>query len=219
MVRFMKIFLVSLLLACVFAVQADIYRWVDAQGNVHFSDEPVKNAEKLELPPLPTYKAPPLPKFEYKKPDPPAQEKNAVVYTKFSIAKPSEDSVVWNDERNVIIQFEIVPPLDLKNGHRIVVLLDGVKQPGLYSAAQVVLANVDRGTHSVSGVIQDEQGVAQKSSNSVQFHLRQHSVSQTRGNAEQPSIQPNPLPTTPFVQPDSNNPQTFRRTLVQPQRQ
>ena len=37
---------------------AAVYRSVDAQGNVTFSDQPARGAEKVELPPVPTYPAP-----------------------------------------------------------------------------------------------------------------------------------------------------------------
>ena len=44
------------------AVQADdIYRSVDRDGNVTFTDEPDTKAELIELEELPTYEAAPLP--------------------------------------------------------------------------------------------------------------------------------------------------------------
>ncbi len=34
---------------------AQIYKWTDSQGNVHFSDKPQPGAEKVELPSVQTY--------------------------------------------------------------------------------------------------------------------------------------------------------------------
>ncbi len=38
----------------------EIYRWTDAQGRVHFSDRPVKNAEKYQPPAGSEYESAPL---------------------------------------------------------------------------------------------------------------------------------------------------------------
>ncbi|NOQ49107.1 MAG: DUF4124 domain-containing protein, partial [Nitrosomonadaceae bacterium] len=46
----------NILLIALFSVscsaQSELYKYVDKNGNVTYSDAPLKNAQKLELPPL-----------------------------------------------------------------------------------------------------------------------------------------------------------------------
>ena len=53
----MKRFPVLLILLSA-SVQADVYKSVDENGEVIFSDQPTPNAQRMKLPELPTYKAP-----------------------------------------------------------------------------------------------------------------------------------------------------------------
>jgi len=59
----MRTFLFTLMsvLACTVAVSATVYRWVDENGVVHFSDQPHENAEKVQLKAPQTYSAPKAP--------------------------------------------------------------------------------------------------------------------------------------------------------------
>ena len=57
----MKIRLPVLLLCCLAATAVlgdTLYKWVDSQGNVHYSDKPQPGAQKLTLPKATTYTAP-----------------------------------------------------------------------------------------------------------------------------------------------------------------
>ena len=45
-----------LLLVCSVALAATVYRWVDEDGVVHYSDQPHPNAEKLQVHAAQTYK-------------------------------------------------------------------------------------------------------------------------------------------------------------------
>jgi hypothetical protein len=60
----MKLFHLTLLcsaVACANTAQAEIYKRVDKDGNVTYSSAPLKGAKKLELEPLPTMAAQPIP--------------------------------------------------------------------------------------------------------------------------------------------------------------
>ncbi len=39
----------AVLLFAPFMLQAEIYKWVDAQGNTHYGDKPVKNSTQMEV--------------------------------------------------------------------------------------------------------------------------------------------------------------------------
>lgn len=60
MLNRLRIFLAFLLWAVCLPGQADIYKWTDANGRVHFTDKPPveKQAEQVKLGPINTYNAP-----------------------------------------------------------------------------------------------------------------------------------------------------------------
>ncbi|MFA6121810.1 MAG: DUF4124 domain-containing protein [Sideroxydans sp.] len=65
----MKLFRLTLLcsaIALTSAAQAEIYKRVDKNGNVTYSSAPLKGAKKLELEPLPTMNAQPVPPKQHK---------------------------------------------------------------------------------------------------------------------------------------------------------
>ena len=80
------------------AEEKKVYKTVDEQGNVTFSDVPAKGAEKVKVPTTPTFKAPDyssiLPKEN--------QQAGKIKYEKVSIASPKHDQVFWNVEANNI---------------------------------------------------------------------------------------------------------------------
>ncbi len=45
----MRAFLIFLLLSVSLSSLAEVYKWTDANGRVHFTDQPVENAETIEL--------------------------------------------------------------------------------------------------------------------------------------------------------------------------
>ena len=65
-----------LLLLLPFSLQADIYRSIDRDGNVTFTDEPNNKAELIELEELPTYEAAPIPVLPVEAMPEPVEEDN-----------------------------------------------------------------------------------------------------------------------------------------------
>ena len=57
--RALTIILGSIVLAPALA-STTVYRWVDEQGIVHFSDQPHPGAQKMRVEDAPTFKAPPV---------------------------------------------------------------------------------------------------------------------------------------------------------------
>src|SRR5579872_4850470 len=71
---------------------APLYKWVDAQGVVHYSDKPHEGAVKLKLPPAQTYKAPAQ---GYVAP-PPESRSSSPGYDSFIISSPGKDETLFN---------------------------------------------------------------------------------------------------------------------------
>lgn len=152
---------------------AAVYKWVDEQGNVVYSDQPRPGAEQVKVPPVSTYPAPPLPPRTAGADAPKAP---APAYTQVSIVQPSHDSTVRNNAGVVVISALLEPPLRSDLGHQIVLSMDGepVGEPGPTTAIQ--LSNVDRGTHTLQVSVVDDAGEVLASSEPSTFHMRRVSI-------------------------------------------
>ena len=100
----------------------DVYRTVDDQGNVVFSDTPVEGAEKIRVDEIQTIAPDEVPKFVYT-PPPEVVE----TYSKLEIVSPENDSVIQSDEGNVTVSAVLEPALNLRAGHYLVLYLDGIE--------------------------------------------------------------------------------------------
>jgi hypothetical protein len=172
-------------LACLLATttaNAQIYKKILPDGTVIFTDQPEEGATALTLPPLPTYDGPattnkPAPSPAAEKPAKTAEPAAKVVtYTRLAIEQPANDSPVRNNSGEVTVAVTLEPALSAKDGHTIVVLLDGKPAAAPAAATSITLQGVERGTHVVEAVVNDANGKALQRSSPVIFHLQRVSV-------------------------------------------
>lgn len=154
------------------AFAATVYKWVDENGVVHFSDQPHENAAKVELKAPQTYSAPKVPV-----PPPPARNapaSNGPVYQSCLVTEPANDQMFMNTSTvtaGVAVRPAVLP------GHSAVVTLDGQKVPGVpASGGQFTISPIDRGTHSIQMTVVDSAGKTLCSSPAVTFHVQQPSL-------------------------------------------
>ena len=175
-------FLLVLLVGCLLSVAsiADIYKWVDAQGNVYYGDEPGgRAAKKMEqLPGLSTYAPAPV-KVQQpepaKTPDKTAPpEKDEVGYRSISIVKPENGETIRSNPGMVEVFIALAPPLG-KTDH-IRVSLDGQSLPGQHKKTVVQLQNVDRGEHQLNVGVYNSNGRRLLGSPTHTFYLHKASV-------------------------------------------
>jgi hypothetical protein len=154
------------------ALSATVYKWVDQDGVVHYSDQPHENAQKVELKAPQTYsaqKGPNLPASAGK-----TATKSAAVYQVCAIASPSDEQVFMNTT-TITAGVNVQPAV--RPGDQAVVTMDGQRVPGVPPfGGQFTISPVDRGTHSLRLVVQDVQGNAVCQSSSVTFHVHQPSM-------------------------------------------
>lgn len=161
--------------------QAELYKWVDENGEVVYSDEPPhESAEPLDPPPINTTPPPKVaPKsFSSQKPATPApaeQKKPVTSYKEFKITSPGNDEAVRNNAGNVSISFALNPALDQAAGHTINLRVDGEVVQKDIKGSSVTIPHMDRGTHKLSAEIRDAQGKLLRTSNTVEFHLLRYS--------------------------------------------
>lgn len=167
----MRILLLLLGILIVLPAMGDVYRSVDEDGNVVFSDKPSPNAEKVEINEVQTIDPGSTPKFKYSPPHEP--QGPAASYTNISITSPSNDEALSANDGNVSVSVSVEP--HLFPGHIIVLYLDG--SPAGESNGQFNLTNLDRGTHTLAAAVKNQQsGQEVIKSETITFTVHRHSI-------------------------------------------
>ncbi len=162
----------SFLLLIVLPVQAEIYRSVDEDGNVIYSDQELPNGELI---PTPTDNAVTMPRPETSAPVEEEEEKPTGNYHSFSITSPEHNAVIRNNAGNITVTLSIDPPLKVGSGDYIRLYLDGEELRSKLTSSNTQLSNIARGTHTLRAELSNASGKTLKSA-SVQFHLKRISV-------------------------------------------
>jgi len=167
--------LVAGLLAA-FAVQAAVvYKWVDADGVVHYSDQASPGAEKIYTSSSTSagtsgQRAPPAGSQQAAASTPPA---GALAYSEFSITSPVTDQVFFGDDV-IAVHLSLAP--SLKPNQSIAWHLNGQQLDSPPDAVSFPLPHLDRGTYTLAATITDQRTGDAQSSNSVTFFVRQPSA-------------------------------------------
>ncbi len=159
--------------------QSKIYKTVDAQGNVVYSDIAPTQKEgeaELQIEELNTYRTPviepeTLPTVKLQPEAPP--EEAFKPYTELALASPGEDQAVRANNGNISLLARVSPAL--QGDHALRFYLDGAPVATV-NGIQAALTAVDRGTHSARVAIVDGSGATIKESAPVTFHLLRFSA-------------------------------------------
>ena len=178
---------------------APAWTWVDANGQVHYSDTPVPGAKQIELSGAQGFGTAPRAQMQGAQ-TPGAQapnqqaarpgERSAAAtqrYRTFNIVSPKQQETLWNTGSTVTVQVELDPPLQA--GHHLDVFLDGQRRNLSGTGTDIALDNIDRGIHSVQAVIVDQTGAEVLRSLATTFMVQQTSI-QNPQNPQRPRPQP-----------------------------
>ena len=157
---------------------AAVYKSVDAQGNVVYTDEPQGNAQPLDLPPLSTI---PPPKKLKPAPAKDTADDPASRYEQVSIVTPGQDETLRDNTGNVAVSVAIKPALNKAAGDRIQFFLDGQTEGEPKIADRTVIQGLDRGAHTVEVAVVDSSGKELLRSPATRFYLHRQSVNFPRG--------------------------------------
>ncbi|BCX65701.1 DUF4124 domain-containing protein [Pseudomonas izuensis] len=168
-----------LLIACLFAfpVSAEVFTYVDAQGNRVFTDQPKPgNAKRVPLSTgnrMPATDIAPAPSTARK-----PEKKPLPRYDLLRILVPEPDATVRSTAGEIIVSVTSEP--GLQRGHRYRLLLDGqpTAEPG--RSPVFALNNIDRGSHQLSVEILDDQGRTVERTANQPFHMQRISLAQKR---------------------------------------
>jgi len=151
----------------------EVYRHVDAQGNVTFSDEPIEGGETVDVKPVTTVT---LPKPQTVRETDRLREevkREGSVYESVSFVQPQNEQAFHSGSGDV--RFQVTSTPGLQAGHKYEVTLDG--QPvAQTSSGSVVVNNIFRGTHEARVHIVDENGVQVKTGSAITFTVHRPSV-------------------------------------------
>jgi hypothetical protein len=146
---------------------AVVYKWTDADGVVHFSDQAVPGAEKIltssgSSARSGTAPAAANPTAAAAKPKPPALN-----FTQFSIVSPAnQETITGNQPINVNLALEP----QLKSNQSLSWTLDGTALSNQANATTFTLEDVPRGTHTIMATVEDPSGES-KSAEPVTFYV------------------------------------------------
>lgn len=170
---------ITLLTVCNGAAAA-VYKSVDAQGNVVYTDEPATGAEAIKLPPLST-----VPPPKYANPQPaatlPGSDSQAHFYQQLTIVTPTPDETLRDNTGDVTVKVTLQPDLDKNDGHRLQYFLDGQLQGQPVTVTTAIYKNVPRGEHTVEVAVIDASGTELQRTPGVRFNLHRQSINFPRG--------------------------------------
>ncbi|WP_220803901.1 DUF4124 domain-containing protein [Pseudomonas sp. NCCP-436] len=173
----MRSLLLCILLALACGATAQVYTYIDAEGNRVFTDKPTsQNAERVILAPSNSVQLnaqPPTPRTS-----PPAVGKPAVHYQLLRILLPEPDASVHNGSGDMIVTLTSEP--SLLPGHSFRVLINGEPQGAPSRSPVFALQHIDRGTHQLAAEIIDSAGLIVERTPAQPFHMHRMSLAQKR---------------------------------------
>ena len=160
--------------------EGQIYKVVDKDGNVTFTDQrPSGDAEPMDLPPLSVIESDlPPPSTSAAGADdaetdaPPTPRELRRQFRDFSITQPLQEETFWGTENTVVVAWgssnEIPPELS------VMLYVDGEGQKA--SGQGSVTLTLDRGEHQVYAELRDQRNRRIVTSPTVTFFIKQHSA-------------------------------------------
>jgi len=206
-----------LVLATGFAHADKVYKWVDAQGNVLYTDQPRNGAQEIRIarPSVSAAQASQSVREQLAAlaavVEPDRSKPSAV-----TLSAPANEETIRNNDGNVTVAFRVQP--EPRSGERIRLTLDGNVVDAEVSPPGIVLSGLDQGTHTLQAAVTDGSGRVLTRSDLVTFYLKHDSTLAPAGPGNYPQTYPPqpypaaypPQPYTPVYPPSGapkpNNP-------------
>jgi hypothetical protein len=148
--------------------QTQVYKSLDADGRPVYTDRPIENSTKLDVP-LGADAAPNS--VPSSSPDWPADSGFLGSYSSFEIVSPEDNATLRNPERELRLSLLLTPPL--QEGHRLRVQVDGVDVEGdLGKRTQLRLTGLALGSHRVQAQVIDDAGTPVAATSLINVHIR-----------------------------------------------
>jgi hypothetical protein len=152
------------------AVQAAVvYKWIDPDGVVHFSDQPVPGAEKI-VTAGGSSRGGPVPASSGSSPSAePKRPVSALAFSQFAIVSPVNEQTITGNQP-VTVRIAIEP--ELKATQSITWYLNGSPVANQSpDATQFTLEDLPRGTYTIVATVVDQPSGETKSADPVTFYV------------------------------------------------
>ena len=167
-------------LLCLLALPAwaQVYKTVDEEGNVTYTDQPPPDgAQPMDLPELSVvetdYEAPPAKTADADAaPTEPTPRELRKMYRDFKITRPMQEETFWGTANQVVVSWGSSKPMAPSMSVRVYV--DGQLQTG--GEGDMMALTLDRGEHTVYAELLDARGRRVATSETITFFVKQHSV-------------------------------------------
>ena len=178
--RYVSIGLAAALTLSAFTWAATVYKWIDSNGVVHYSDQPGPGAQRIE-----TQSGSAAPRSKFGPPatlaskggrrpqDNDQARTTSLDYTAFEIDMPQPEQNFT--ESTVPVRLRLEP--QLRNAQTLSLYLDGqlvTGQPD--NATDYTLTDVPRGAHSLVAMVTDADSNASRSTPGLTFYVQRPSI-------------------------------------------
>lgn len=150
-------------------LHAGLYKGLDADGNVTYSDKPFDNAEKITPPPITVVDAPKAKPEEKNKVD--EEKPEQTKYTALRITSPTDQQTIWN-EPQLNVAVDVQPSLNTSQGHKLWLFMDGKALVKNSSSPILQIGRADRGAHKIQVQVRGKKGKILRRSKTITIYIK-----------------------------------------------
>lgn len=177
-------FFAVLLMTLAFPLMAQVYKVVDENGNVSYTDQPPGDGSKpIKLAPISVIEAPEYEKApEVENEGEEGDEKQPSlsylrrIYKDFSIISPVQEESVWKPNGPVAVAWNVRTAL--QPGMKVTLYLDGAEHVTTVESI-IPLSNLDRGEHILRAELKNSKNQVVATAPTVTFFVRQPNLYST----------------------------------------
>jgi hypothetical protein len=174
----LSIFFGSLLVIIASPLTAQVYKVVDEDGNVTFTDQaPADGSGPVELAPISVIEAP---TYETKPAAADAESGEGAeemtlqqlrrAYRDFAIVSPQQEESVWRPDGPIPVAWSVGNAL--QDGMQVTLYLDGKRYTST-TQPMIPIAGLDRGEHTLKAELRDKRNRVVSATDSITFFVRQ----------------------------------------------
>lgn len=165
-----------LIVSNAFSAEAELYKGLDEEGNIVYSDKPSGKMEKIIPPSLTIFDPPKITtNVESEASNTVEETAKEFKYTDFDIVSPRNDETIWNDP-NPTVTLSLKPDLNTSENHTIWLLID--KKPLLKNTRETTLhlGYVNRGAHLLQAQVRDKNNKILARTRAIVIYVKHASV-------------------------------------------
>lgn len=162
---------------------AQVYKVVDKDGNVTYTDQPPGDGSKpIKLPPIsvietPNYETKPKPSAEGEDGKPLSLRSLRRMYRDFAIVAPQSEESIWHPDAPVTVAWNTGAPL--QTGMKVSISVNGKLQASTTDRI-IPVANLDRGEHTVTAVLTNHRNQKVATAEPIIFFVRRPGLNNNR---------------------------------------